>query len=53
MVDIIDIYVHWQAGRSKSEPAVSLGDRKSVRESLAPAELSGITLGGPPMSEDY
>ncbi|MGV4989024.1 IS21 family transposase [Streptomyces sp. NRAIS4] len=53
MVDIIEIYVHWYAGRSKSELATSLGvDRKTVRKYLAPAELSGITPGGPPMSED-
>lgn len=53
MVDIIEIYVHWYAGRSKAQLATSLGvDRKTVRKYLAPAELSGITPGGPPMSED-
>lgn len=37
MVDIIEIYVHWYAGRSKSELAASLGvDRKTVRKYLAP-----------------
>ncbi|MFG2586356.1 hypothetical protein [Streptomyces malaysiensis] len=52
MVDITEIYVHWYAGRSKSALAASLGvDRKTVRKYLAPAEASGITPGGPPMSE--
>jgi transposase len=52
VVDITEIYVHWYAGRSKSALAASLGvDRKTVRKYLAPAEASGITPGGPPMSE--
>ncbi|MFJ3659400.1 hypothetical protein ACIPPM_02910 [Streptomyces sp. NPDC090119] len=52
MVDITEIYVHWYAGRSKSELAASLGvDRKTVRKSLASAEAAGIIPGGPPMSE--
>ncbi|MFI0967566.1 hypothetical protein ACH4S8_40225 [Streptomyces sp. NPDC021080] len=52
MVDVTEIYVHWYAGRSKSAPAASLGvDRKTVRKYLASAEASGITPGGPPMSE--
>ncbi|MFE4518270.1 IS21 family transposase, partial [Kitasatospora sp. NPDC056783] len=52
MVDIIEIYVHWYAGRSKSQLGASLGvDRKTVRKYLAPAEAAGITPGGPPMSE--
>lgn len=52
MVDITEIYVHWYAGRSKSALAASLGvDRNTVRKYLAPAEASGITPGGPPMSE--
>ncbi|MFF4658936.1 hypothetical protein [Streptomyces sp. NPDC001381] len=52
MVDITEIYVHWYAGRSKSELAASLGvDRTTVRKYLAPAEASGISPGGPPMSE--
>ncbi|WP_457456966.1 IS21 family transposase [Streptomyces sp. TE5632] len=52
MVDIVEIYVHWYAGRSKSQVAASLGaDRKTIRKYLAPAEAAGITPGGPPMSE--
>ncbi|WP_338498845.1 IS21 family transposase [Streptomyces sp. SJL17-4] len=52
MVDIVEIYVHWYAGRSKNQLAASLGvDRKTVRKYLAPAEEAGIIPGGPPMSE--
>lgn len=52
MVDIVEIYVHWYAGRSKSQLATSLGvDRKTIRKYLAPAEAAGMTPGGPPMSE--
>ncbi|MFF8415370.1 hypothetical protein [Streptomyces omiyaensis] len=52
VVDITEIYVHWYAGRSKSELATSLGvDRKTIRKYLEPAEASGITPGGPPMRE--
>jgi transposase len=50
MVDLIEIYVHWFAGRSKSEIAASLGvDRGTLRKYLAPAEAAGIRPGGPPM----
>ncbi|MFD9053628.1 hypothetical protein [Streptomyces zaomyceticus] len=35
MVDIVEIYVHWYAGRSKSQLALSLRlDRKTVRNYL-------------------
>ncbi|MFI0156060.1 IS21 family transposase [Streptomyces lydicus] len=52
MVDIIEIYVHWYAGRSKSQVGASLGlDRKTIRKYVRPAEEAGITPGGPPMSE--
>ncbi|MCN0155278.1 hypothetical protein [Salinispora arenicola] len=52
VVDITEIYVHWYADRSKTELAASLGvDRKTIRKYLAPAETSGITPSGPPMSE--
>ncbi|GAA2001255.1 IS21 family transposase [Catenulispora subtropica] len=53
MVDIIEIYVHWYAGRSKGAVATSLGiDRKTVRNYLRPAEQAGIVPGGPPMSQE-
>jgi hypothetical protein len=52
VVDIVEIYVHWYAGRSKSQLATSLGlDRKTVRKYLVPAETARIVPGGPPMSE--
>ncbi|MFE2144427.1 hypothetical protein ACFXA3_22295 [Streptomyces sp. NPDC059456] len=52
MVDIVEIYVHWHAGRPKNQPATSLGvDRKTIRKYLVPAEVAGMTPGGPPMSE--
>jgi hypothetical protein len=51
VIDITEIYVHWYAGRSKSELAASLGvDRKTVGKYLRPAELAGLTPGGPPMT---
>ncbi|MEU1450371.1 hypothetical protein SAMN05442782_11213 [Streptomyces sp. OK228] len=47
MVDIVEIYVHWYAGRSKSQVSASLGvDRKTVRKYLAPAEEAGIAPAG-------
>jgi hypothetical protein len=46
MVDLIEIYVHWFAGRSKSEIAASLGvDRGTLRKYVAPAEAAGIRPG--------
>jgi transposase len=52
VIDIVEILVHWYAGRSKNEMASSLGvDRKTIRKYLAPAEAAGIRPGGPPVSE--
>ena len=52
VIDIVEILVHWYAGRSKNEMASSLGvDRKTIRKYVAPAESAGITPGGPPVSE--
>jgi transposase len=52
VVDVTEIYVHWYAGRSKSELAASLGvDRKTIRKYLAPAEAAGMSPGGPAMTE--
>jgi transposase len=52
VIDIVEILVHWYAGRSKNEMAASLGvDRKTIRKYLGPAEAAGITPGGPPISE--
>src|SRR2546430_16090486 len=52
VVDIIEILVHWHAGRSNSEIAQSLGvDRKTVRKYAAAAEAAGMSPGGPPLGE--
>jgi len=50
MIDLIEIYVHWYAGRSQAQIADSLGmDRKTVRKYLAPVAAAGLVPGGPPM----
>jgi transposase len=50
MIDLIEIYVHWYAGRSQAQIADSLGlDRKTVRKYLAPVAASGLVAGGPPV----
>lgn len=42
-MDLIALFMHWDAGRSKSELALSLGmDRKTVQKYLAPAEAEGL-----------
>jgi transposase len=53
VIDLLEIYVHWYAGRSQAQIAGSLGiDRKTVRKYLAPVETEGLVPGGPPaMSE--
>jgi hypothetical protein len=49
VIDLIEIYVHWFAGRSQVQIADSLGvDRKTVRKYLAPVEAEGLVPGGPP-----
>jgi transposase len=54
MIDLVEIYVHWYAGRSQAQIADSLGlDRKTVRKYLAPVAAAGLVAGGPPvMSEE-
>ena len=50
MIDLIEIYVHWCAGRSQAQIAESLGlDRKTVRKYLGPVVASGLVPGGPPV----
>ena len=52
MIDIVEILIHWYAGRSQHELATSLGvDRKTQRKYTAPARAAGIEPGGPPMAE--
>ncbi len=46
MVDIVEILVHWYAGRPVTEVAESLGvDRKTVRKYVAKAKAAGISPG--------
>jgi transposase len=52
VVDIIEILVHWHAGRNNTEIAASLDvDRKTVRKYVAAAEAAGMVPGGPPLGE--
>ena len=49
MTDVTEILVHWHAGRSLSEIAVSLGvDRKTIRKYIAPAVEAGMVPGDEP-----
>lgn len=53
MVDLIEMYVHWDAGRSQAQIADSLGiDRKTVRKYLAPVAAAGLVPGGPPVMSE-
>jgi transposase len=53
VVDVTELMVHWHAGRSQSELAVSLGlDRKTVKKYLVPALAAGITPGDEPRSSE-
>ena len=46
MVDLLELFVHWEAGRSQVQIGESLGlDRKTVRKYLAPAVAEGIGPG--------
>ena len=51
MIDVVEILLHWHAGRPKSVIADSLRvDAKTVRKYVAPAQAAGITPGGPRLS---
>ncbi len=46
MVDLLELFMHFEAGRSQVQISESLGlDRKTVRKYLAPAVAEGIGLG--------
>lgn len=52
MIDVVEILVHWYAGRSRNQVAESLGvDRKTIRKYLKPAVAAGMVPGGPPVTE--
>lgn len=53
VVDVVEILMHWYAGRPKVEVARSLGvDAKTVRRYVALAEEAGLVPGGPIVSEE-
>ena len=52
VVDLMELFVHWEAGRSQVQIGESLDlDRKTVRKYLAPALAEGLLPGGPPAGE--
>ena len=49
VIDLIELYEHWWAGRSQVEIAASLRiDRKTIRKYLAPAIEAGLVPGRVP-----
>jgi transposase len=51
VIDIVELYQHWHAGRRIGELSSSLGvDPKTIRKYTAPAVAAGIVPGGPPLS---
>ena len=51
MVDVVELLVHWHAGRRIGELSVSLGvDPKTIRKYTAPAVAAGLSPGGAPLS---
>jgi len=52
VVDLIELFAQWEAGRSQVQISESLGwDRKTIRKYLAPAIAEGLVPGGPPAGE--
>ena len=53
MLDLVELFTHWHAGRSQVQLSASLGnDRKTIRKYLAPAIADGVEPGGEPLSAD-
>src|SRR5262249_19522517 len=53
VIDVTEILVHCDAGRSLNEMAQSRGvDRKTLRKYIAPALAAGITPGGGPVRNE-
>ena len=51
--DIVEILMHWHAGRKKAVVSKSLGvDRGTVRKYVAKAQAAGLVPGGPPLSRE-
>jgi hypothetical protein len=52
VVDLMELFVHWEAGRSQVQIAQSLNlDRKTVRKYLGPAVAEGLSPGAEPVGE--
>ncbi len=53
MIDLVELYQHWDAGRSQAMLAESLGlDRKTVRKYVAPAVAEGLQPGTDPARDE-
>lgn len=53
MIDLVELYRHWHAGRRIGELCSSLGiDAKTVRKYVAPAVAAGVVPGGPPLGPE-
>jgi hypothetical protein len=53
MLDLVELFTHWQSGRSQVQLAESLGiDRKTIRKYLAPAIAEGVEPGGEPLTAE-
>jgi len=53
VIDVVELLVHWHAGRKMGELCDSLGvDPKTVRKYTAPALAAGIYPGTPSLSDD-
>jgi transposase len=51
VIDVVELFQHWHAGRRIGELSSSLGmDPKTVRKYLKPATEAGLVPGGPPLS---
>ena len=51
MIDVVELFQHWHAGRRIGELSSSLGiDPKTVRKYIKPALDAGLVPGGPPLS---
>ena len=51
VIDVVEILVHWHAGRRVGELCSSLGvDAKTVRKYTAPAVAAGLAPGGPALT---
>ncbi|MGH9043618.1 MAG: IS21 family transposase [Acidimicrobiales bacterium] len=53
MIDLVELFQHWHAGRRIGELSSSLGvDPKTVRKYTAAALAAGIEPGGPPLAAE-